>query len=331
MNEIKSYENIANHIFNWYFEKEKYINVVSPPYNTSEIFLKLVIESVKNGKKVLYITEENDGNVEILRLIKNKTSFNEYSYYRGKKLYEKAKFVVSNYENASCLDSDFDIIIYDDIRSFPKYNRIQIIELLDYLKNTNCKIIVYSVENIFDNCKSLYIPVRSDMLPIVEPRIITTSVNINKDMPFVVYEYLKWFINTKNNVIIPILDENMMLNLFSYLTYSKLGIDKKILLYRKNSNLKNVLNKINGDIIITDNFDEVCEYVKNMNIAVYFYDKNKFNYKSLVYFCGRLKGGYKKKGEVIFVTNKENSDIEKAKNITRNFNKTAWEEGLFSI
>jgi len=331
MNEAKSYENIANHILNWYSGKEKYINIISPPYNTSEIFMKLINESVKNKKKILYITEENDGNIEILRLFKDKTSFKEYSYYRGKELYENAKFIVSNYENAFSLNSDFDIIIYDDIRSLPKYSRIQIIELLDYLKNKNCKIIVYSIESVFDNCRALYIPVRSDMLPIVEPRIITTAVNINKDMPFVVYEYLKWFINMKNNVIIPILDENMMMNLFSYLTYSKLGIDKRILLYRKNSNLKNVLNKINGDIIITNDFDEVCEYVKNLNIAVYFYDKNKFSYKSLVYFCGRLKGGYRRKGEVIFVANKENKDMEKAKNITRNFNKTAWEEGLFSV
>lgn len=331
MSKIVSYENIINHIFSWGSGKEKYLNVVSPPYNTCEIFLNLIIENVRNGKKILYITGENDGSIEILKLIRDKTSFKEYSYYRGKTLYENPQIIVCDYENAFYLNLNFDIIIYDDIRSFSRHSRIEIIELLDSLKNDNCKIVAYSIEGIFDNCRTIYIPARSDMLPIAEPKVITTGININKDMPFVVYEYLKWFINMKNNVIIPILDENIMINLFGYLTYSKLGIDKKILLYRKGSDSKNVLNKINGAIIITNDFESVCEYVENINVAIYFYEQNKFNYKSLVYFCGRLEGGYKKKGEVIFVTNKENREIEKAKNITRNFNKMAWEEGLFSI
>ncbi|WP_053242279.1 hypothetical protein [Clostridium sp. DMHC 10] len=279
----------------------------------------------------MYITQENDGNIEILKLIKDKTLLKGYSYYRGKKIYEDSKIIVCNYQNAFYLDLKFDIIIYDDIGSLPQYGKIEIIELLDSLKDDNCKVVVYSIESVFDNCRTVYISARSGMLPMVEPKIITTGVNINKDMPFVVFEYLKWFINIKNNVIIPVLDENMMINLFGYLTYLKLGIGKRILLYRRGSSPKNVLNKVNGAIIITNDFEKVCEYIQNINIAVYFYEQNKFDYKSLVYFCGRLKGGYKKKGEVIFITNKENKEIEKAKNITRNFNKSAWEEGLFFI
>lgn len=331
MSKIEGYKNILNHILNWNFGKEKYLNIVSPPYNTCKIFLELIIENIKIGNKILYITEEKDGNVEILKLLKNNSEFKEYSYYRGNELCENTKIVVSNYENAFNLNLSFNIIIYDDIRSLSQYGKIEIIELLDRLKNDNCRIITYSIESILDNCKTIYIPARNDMLPMVEPRIITTGVNINKDMPFLVLEYLKWFINIKNNVIIPIFDENMMLNLFGYLTYSELGIGKKILLYRKEDNSKNVLNKINGAIIITNDFEKACEYMQNINVAVYFYEQNKFNYKSLVYFCGRLRGGYKKKGEAIFITNRENKEIEKAKNITRNFNKTAWEEGLFSI
>ncbi|MFL0250471.1 hypothetical protein ACJDT4_08545 [Clostridium neuense] len=331
MGKIEGYQNILKHILNWNFGKEKYLNIVSPPYNTCEVFLELIIENVKVGNKILYITEEKDGNVEILKLIKDNSQVKEYSYYRGNELHEDTKVVVSNYENAFHLNLRFDMIIYDDIRSLSQYSRIEIIELLDSLKNDNCRVIAYSIESMLDNCRTIYIPARNDMLPIVEPRIITTGVNINKDMPFVAFEYLKWFINIKNNVVIPISDENMMLNLFGYLTYSKLGIDKRILLYRKDNSSKNVLNKVNGAIIITNDFERVCEHIQNISVAVYFYEQNKFSYKTLVYFCGRLRGGYKRKGEAIFITNKENKEIEKAKNITRNFNKTAWEEGLFSI
>ena len=65
---------------------------------------------------------------------------------------------------------------------------------------------------------------------------------------------------------------------------------------------------------------------------VYFANDPEFNYKKLIYFCGSVGRGEKDwKGEVIFLSNEETEDMEKAKNITRNFNKEAWEMGLLKI
>jgi late competence protein required for DNA uptake (superfamily II DNA/RNA helicase) len=71
--------------------------------------------------------------------------------------------------------------------------------------------------------------------------------------------------------------------------------------------------------------------VENTNIMVFFADNNCFNYKKLIYISGKV--GRKEKnnlGEVIFLAKEENLDIEKSKNIIRNFNKEAWEKNFFA-
>ncbi|MDU5011609.1 MAG: competence protein ComF, partial [Clostridium botulinum] len=61
-------------------------------------------------------------------------------------------------------------------------------------------------------------------------------------------------------------------------------------------------------------------------------DKNKFNYKELIYLCGTVgRGEYDFKGEIIFLANTETVHMEKAKNIIRGFNKEAWELGFLTI
>ncbi|WP_234122299.1 hypothetical protein [Clostridium hydrogenum] len=326
------YKDIENYILKWNASNERYLNVVSPPYNTEIIFLNLIIRNILDGNKVLYITGENEKNVGILEhMINKKNCKNHVQYYNGKKLHENNKFIICNHENALKLNCDFKLVIYNDIKSFPQYNQSEIISLLKKFNKENCKCIAYSIEAIFKNYKTIHILTNYNRMPVIEPRVISTRININRDMPFLIYEYLKWFVYEKRNVIIPILDTKIMTDFFKYLISSELNLDGKIFMYNKYSTKKSELKSTKGAIIITNDFDAVCTQSKNVSIAVFFYVNNTFNYKTLVYFCGKTGGGLNKRGEVIFVTNKENKQIKMAKNITRNFNKLAWEKGLFSI
>lgn len=54
------YKDIENYILKWNASNERYLNVVSPPYNTEIIFLNLIIRNILDGNKVLYITGENE-------------------------------------------------------------------------------------------------------------------------------------------------------------------------------------------------------------------------------------------------------------------------------
>ena len=63
---------------------------------------------------------------------------------------------------------------------------------------------------------------------------------------------------------------------------------------------------------------------------VFFADNSQYNYKNLVHFCGKVgRGESIKRAEVIFLSNSISKDMEAAKNITRSFNKEAWEMNLF--
>ena len=69
------------------------------------------------------------------------------------------------------------------------------------------KLIVYSIESILNNKREIFLPVKDNRIPIMEPRTILTRIDINKDIPFVIYEYLKWSINSDRKVIICVPDE----------------------------------------------------------------------------------------------------------------------------
>ncbi|MCR3758400.1 hypothetical protein [Clostridium felsineum] len=326
----EEYNKIAQTLSKLLNSRERYINLNSPPYNTSEIFLSSIIEYMANGKSVLYITDENEKDVEIVKLIK-RSNHKDYIYYRGKTLYTTSNFIVCNYENAFDLQFKFDLVIYDDIRSFPMHNRREIIRLLERFETKECKFIAYSVDSIFDRGREITIPINYDGMPVVEPRVILTRIDINNDMPFVVYDYLKWSVSSNKNTVIPVKDINRMNSFFNYLTNYKLGFKGKVFEY-SSKNKKMGLGELKKSIIITDRFDEVLTPESDANIMVYFNEDNRFSFKSLIYFCGRTgKSDISRRGEVIFIANKETECMEKAKDITRNFNKIAWEKGLLTI
>ncbi len=334
----KEKEKLSESILNWSKGHEKFLNIISLPYNSGEIFIKIILNYVSKHKKVIYITNENPDNVDIIEKMKKHTEFRDYTYVRKNKIESQALLKICSFNNAFKLNEKYDLIIYDDINSFPTQGVCEILDIITRVSHNYTKSIVYSIESIEKNNKEFLLPVRDNRNPIIEPRTILTRININKDIPFMVYDYLKWSINCGRKVIICVPDNEKINRVHLYIKNYCIEFTKNIMSLCKedeyNINKKIISNfeKVKKAILITDNFYEVFSSIKNTDIMVYFADHTEFDYKKLIYFCasaGRSERDLK--GEVIFLANEETEDMEVAKNITRSFNKEAWEMGLLRI
>lgn len=328
-------EKISNEILRWSIGNERFLNVISVPYNSSDIFIKVILNYVEKGKKVIYITNENHEDLSIIDAIKRRTDFRDYTYIRSSKTNVNSRLRVCNFSNAIKLQEKFDLVIYDDIRGFPCYGKYEILDLMSKMANENTKLISYSIESILKNKREIILPVKDNRIPIIEPRTILTRIDINKDIPFVIYDYLRWSINSNRKVIICVPDGEKLENVYFYINNYCKNISKNIVCFAKDKTDKRKitnLKKMDSIVIITNNFEKVFSNFDNIDVMVYFADSLEFDYRKLIYFCGSVgKSERNSKGEVIFLANEETEDMEKAKDITRNFNKEAWEMGLLRI
>ncbi|WP_243186804.1 hypothetical protein [Clostridium muellerianum] len=334
----KEKEKLSESILNWSMGSDKFLNIRSLPYNSAEIFIKVIMYYVLNNKKIAYITNETSNKVDVIEKIKKYTEFRNYAYLRGSKIQSSALLKVGNLYNICSLREKFDLIIYDDINSFPIKNAHETVNFISKISKYNTKVITYAVESILRSQKEFLLPVKDNKNPVIEPRTILTRIDINKDIPFMVYDYLKWSISCGRKVIIYVPDKEKVQKVHVYVKRYCLSFTKSVMkLYKENDyNInKRIINnfeKIKNSIVITNSFYEVFSNIKNTDIMVYFADNPEFDYKKLIYLCASVGRSERDlKGEVIFLANEETEDMEKAKNMTRNFNKEAWEMGLLKI
>ena len=132
-------DKISNNILKWSVSNERFLNVISIPYNSSEIFIKVILHYVERGKKVIYITNENYDEINILDEIKKRTNFRDYTYIKSPQININARLRVCNFSNAIKLEEKFDLVIYDDIRSFPSYSKYEILNLMSKMSNEKYK------------------------------------------------------------------------------------------------------------------------------------------------------------------------------------------------
>ena len=64
---------------------------------------------------------------------------------------------ICNHENALRIQGKFDLVIYNDIRSFPKYNKQQIKKILLKMCRAEGTAIAYSVENVLSEGTTNYV------------------------------------------------------------------------------------------------------------------------------------------------------------------------------
>lgn len=336
LNLTKEKNEISKEITRCSLGGRKKIDVVSVFYNTSDLLLGTIIAYANEKKKILYITNEDPRSIDIIYFINKFSNLSQYIYsaevdYGGINEY----IHLCSHENALKLRDKFDLVIYNDLRSFPKYNKQQIKRIMLKLCMLDGTAISYSVENVLSEGAPIIFPLKNNKIPIIEPRIITTRINLNIDIPLVVYEYLNWSITSNRKVIIFTPDAEKATALFQYLCNFKEKLSEDLFLYISKKSDENIpivfMNKDKG-IIVTNDFEESYLEFHAVDIIVYFADDIKFNHKQLLYLSSKVgRNENIQRGEAIFLANVETVQMDKARSIARKFNKKAWEKGLLNI
>lgn len=326
---IRGIEEVKKDILNYCKKKYDRINVISYFYNTSVLFLDIIYYYLNNNKSVLYITNAPYDNIEILKIIDKE----KYVYIEDGIKENPNKINFCNYNNSLYTKTKYDLVIFDELSYIPAQSKKEMSRTMIENCKDNGTIIAYSIEPIFQRAKDIYFPSNKTRTPIIEPRIITTKINMNEDLPLVAYDYLMWSVQLKKRTIIYVPNEEKVINVYEYMNKLKDKITKNIFYFIKNkkdkSNIEKFLNSNDG-ILITDDYNEFqYKGLKNINIMVFFAEDKVFDYKSLVYIVSKeeIIKCYDKK-EVIFLCKDENKHIDKARKIMRQLNKKGWEEGF---
>ncbi|WP_446899882.1 hypothetical protein ACSVC9_15635 [Clostridium sp. LBM24168] len=335
MNFQEEKKKINQMIINWSNGRKKFLNIISIPYNSTEIFVEIIRRYVLENKKILYITDEHSNKISIVADIKKYTNIKSYAYIKDNVEYSSSNLKICNFTMSISMNENFDLIIYDDISSFSCHNKYEILDILSRLSNKNNKTIVYSIEEVLRNAENIVLPVKNNSTPMVEPRTILTRVDINKGIPFIVYDYLRWSINAGRKVIIFVPDKDKVEKVSCYIKQYCSHFLKNIMCFVDNRFNEKFISRflnIKDVVLVTNCIKEVAPHIENSDIMVYFADSSNFSYKDFIYLCGSVIRNEKDlKGEVIFLANCENKNMEKAKNMTRNFNKEAWNMGLLRV
>jgi late competence protein required for DNA uptake (superfamily II DNA/RNA helicase) len=328
-------DKVSESILSWSRGREKALNVIAVPYSSPIIFLKVILHYVEAEKKILYITGEFEDNIQILALVKKYTDFREYSYVRNSVTSINSMLTVCDYQSAVRLKDTYDLVIYDDTSSFPEYNNFEVMDLVIKCTKDTGKIIVCAVESIFKNQRDIIIPIRENKRPLIEPRYVLTRIDLSKEMPYMIYEYLNFSVDNDRKVVIYAPDGQGVHSVFSYLCNFKSSLSKNIMYYINGESHEKVLYnfiKIKKAILVTDDYKDRFINLEDTDIVVYSSHSTFFDHKKLIYFCGKAGRSDKlRASEVVFLANSESYDMDKAKGIIRYFNKEAWEMGLLSL
>jgi len=314
--------------------KENLLNVITVPYNSCDLFSNIIFTFIENNKSVLYITEENKYKIAMMKFIKDNTDFRGYSYFDfssdSKSL--KASIVFTSYVGASNLENNFDLIIYDDVSCYSPYSGKEILTLLNRYINKDKKLIAFSTKEIFNTKESVYIPYYKDNNPLIEPRVVLTRINTEKEICFSEYEYLKWSMEMNRNVVLFTTDTSTKEYIYNYLKTIKNKLTSNIYFFSKDNRDFLEFPNVKKKIIVTENMDVLNYDIYPMDILVHNCAGIIYDSKKLLFFCGKVSSiDRERNSEVVFLVNRNTDAIEETKEITRNFNKDAWNLGLLHL
>ncbi|MPQ42554.1 hypothetical protein [Clostridium tarantellae] len=311
MNANKLIRGEVNELKKWYFNDNKILNLICEPYQKMSSLYRFIQELLKENKlKVLYINKEK-------KIINELKCNSDVEYILFSQIY-------------SIGNKFYDLIIYDDITYYSKKILVEFREELIFLLKRTKKIIFCSAYEIFNNVQLLETINFNRKENFIEPRIIETRLNLKKAMPYLLYDYLKWFIKEERLLVIYTPTIELKNCIFNYYT-NKLNLTNEVHIIQSNKDelLKDIEKfKYRGKncFIITNELEVYLDKIKDVDIMFYFSEHNQFDFKKILYTCGILTNNEKYKRELLLICNKENNNIEKAKNIARRFNRIAWEK-----
>lgn len=316
----KEYDYCRDKIKNWYYNgNERFLTIETIPFNLNIIFRDIILSITKDKGKVLYISGLVKAEVIEELSIADK-SINDQII--------KGHIDVLLYSELYNIADKYDLIICDDISTFSKVSKDNLRCLLPKLEKISDKIILYTPENIIRRGEKIEVTCIYHRIPFVEPRIMTTRIDLNKDIPNLLYEYILWFIDNNQKIIIYVPTNEKLETVYNYYR-TKLKIDNKTLYKISKRDDKNLINNVLKQkemaIIITDNIEANLKTSGNLNAIVLFADNYRYTYKQFLYLCGEFGRINQKLPEFILVARTVSCEMERVKSITSSYNKRKWE------
>lgn len=316
----KEYDYCRDKIKNWYYNgNERFLTIETIPFNLNIIFRDIILSITKDKGKVLYISGLAKAEaIEDLSITDK--SINDQII--------KGHLDILLYSELYNIADKYDLIICDDISTFSKVSKDNLRCLLPKLEKISNKIILYTPENIIRRGEKIEVTCIYHRIPFVEPRIMTTRIDLNKDIPNLLYEYILWFIDKNQKIIIYVPTNEKLETVYNYYK-TKLKIDNKMLYKISKKDDKNLINNVLKQkemaIIITDNIEANLKTSGNLNAIVLFADNYRYTYKQFLYLCGEFGRINQKLPEFILVARTVSCEMERVKSITSSYNKRKWE------
>lgn len=306
-------ENRYSHILKkWYVKSnDRFINLICEPYQKLNFIESLIGDCLINNEKVLYVGKSR-------KVCKNEQL-------------NSMNFDFVNFNNIFNIKKNFDLIIYDDVSLYSNKSSIECNEDLMYLKRLSKKIVICSVDKVFNNIKHIEILNNQRKTHFLEPRLITTRVNLENSMPYTLYDYIEWFIREKRILVVYVPNKFNLNKIYEYYT-EDLNLENKVKIVKedKKNSFLNIVNesrfKKEGIIFITDSLHEYFDSIPECDMVIYSFEKDIVDYKKIIFACGALCKNKCTGREVILLSNEEGDNIETARRLARGFNKTLWRE-----
>ena len=326
----KEFNNCITKINQWYKKESKILTVTTNPYNTTLIYTSIIIEVMRKKGKVLYIWNSEEVNREIIDNIKLKVMNFKYSFLKSGE--EEVDITFTSFKNVINIRGYYDLCIIDDISRLSLMNKDNLIELVEGIYLYNKRIIIYSVEKVISMGEKIDIASMVSKKPFVEPRIISTRINLNEDIPYALYNYLNWFIDNKRTVVIYVPTEEKVKKVYkNYSEIPKLENVKivSLIIGEKVKKIEKLINiKEKAVFIITNYYGDYLSNINNLDVVMLFSDNRFYSYKKILYLCAEAGKDNEKSGEVLMVSKELSIDMEISKTMARDFNKKIWEKGL---
>lgn len=320
----KELNNCYRVINNWYKKKSKVLSIRTRPFNTFYIFSDIINKALNYEDKILYIwcTDNKE-------YIKEKEE-EFYNKVLKNNLNKRINFI--HYSKVEEIDEEYDLVIYDDITLFSNIRTDRIRDLVEKLYWKSRKIIIYSFEYIFPIGEKYNLVYLLNPIPIIEPRILKTRINLEDDIPLAVFDYFKWFKENKKNVLIIVPSDNHLKRVYQHYYTILKSYNMRLVQYYKNQKFKFIEDIIEGYneslFIATTNIGEYIKRIPNLNIVILFSDNEYFTYKKIVNICAAVDNYSTGLSEVLMVCKEVSQDMDKAKDITRKLNRVLWEKKL---
>lgn len=322
----KELSNIFKKISKWDSKKIKVLSIKTRPFNTIEIFSNIINKTICKNKNILYIFCSGEKKYAYEK-IKELNNFVD-GIIESEILKNKFKYIFL--EEINEINEFYDLVIFDDITLFSKVSNEYIREAIEEIYWNCNKIIVYASEYIFPIGERLEINYMIEKSPMIEPRLMNTRIKLQDDIPLSLFEYFKWFKDNKRIVLIVVPSEEKLNKVYNhyYSTLKSVGI--RVVRYNKNQNFKfisDIIEECSSTLfIITNNCGQYIRNIPNVNVIMLFADDVYYSCKKILYICGAINVSEDMQCEAIMVSKEVSEEMDKAKVITRSFNKSLWEK-----